>query len=78
MVAGRGIRVVADPNGIDYYYENAAGQRVTMWGAVLDPRGERLCACGCGVRFTPARKDQRFTGPTCRVRWHRAQADIGH
>lgn len=37
----------------------------------------KLCACGCGIEFTPKRADGRFASAACRVRWNRAQKKPG-
>jgi hypothetical protein len=31
---------------------------------------EQLCDCGCGRRFKPRRKDQRFFEAACRKKFH--------
>ncbi len=37
----------------------------------------KVCACGCGVEFSPLRADGRFASTACRVRWNRAQKKAG-
>jgi len=33
----------------------------------------RVCACGCGVLYTPKRSDQKYATQTCKMRAYRAR-----
>ena len=73
------MRVVFDDRGVSYELRNSDGRRVNHWGQVLDPDEivQRECACGCGVVFLPARRDQQFVANACRQRAYRARAATG-
>lgn len=40
----------------------------------LPPLPKRVCACGCGERFQPARSDGVYATNACKVRAYRARA----
>ncbi len=57
---------------IGYCKRCARGQRLAQQrDRRRRQRADRVCACGCGQRFTAARSDGRYASPACRQRAYR-------